>query len=315
MKLVDLISNEVNLKSEQLIGREVTLMGEQVLLVAIQDLSAFDEEENCYCDKVNLMVLHEEPDEWDEDEEEYENDEPTLREELTEMMDCGEPTLSDVCALRVYGMEYDVYDVSESWVGEQPYHQAATLKRALNAGVIPVKWQEKDADELYLIEYSVQRDMLDLNWNVDIMPIDAGFEAGSDELPVGQVLRLPCGRLEEPLAFQMETPQSGPIDVKIYGTFLLDVWKDAPMIGLDREDLEMICEEDEKLLAIEYSVEADVAVALNFYTTSQLDAPADEERPALMLGTEDHELRMLEVVPGDFDGEVEVELFSIEIFD
>ena len=96
---------------------------------------------------------------------------------------------------------------------------------------------------------------------------------------------------------------------------MLDVWKDAELLGLDEDDLEEMCQPDERLLAVEYDADADVL--MNFYTKDYLDeeARAGDRLPELVLGTADHELRLIDVVPADFDEDVELELMSYEVFE
>ena len=129
------------------------------------------------------------------------------------------------------------------------------------------------------------------------------------------MFNLPCGRLEEPVAFDITAPSGDAIEARIYGIYMLDVWKDAELLGLDEDDLEEMCQPDERLLAVEYDADADVL--LNFYTKDYLDEEArvGDQLPELVLGTADHELRLIDVVPEDFDEEVELELMSYEVFE
>jgi hypothetical protein len=111
-------------------------------------------------------------------------------------------------------------------------------------------------------------------------------------------------------------PNGEIISIDLYGVHMLDIWKDAEMLGLDEEDLKLVCSRDERLLAVEFNVNSESDVAVNFYTKAFLDAP-DSERglPAMMMGTANAELRMIDIVPADFDGDVELELFSFEVFE
>ena len=56
---------------------------------------------------------------------------------------------------------------------------------------------------------------------------------------------------------------------------------------------------------------------MNFYTKDYLDEEArvGDELPELVLGMQDHELRLVDVVPADFDEDVELELMSYEVFE
>lgn len=324
MKLKTLIINEAEIKRELFIGRELEILDEKVLLLALQEGTFCDDEGETEA-AAKLVLLHEsieEEDEWDdEDELLWDDDEElegmTRRQELLEMMDdSGELDLQDACELQVNGTAYTVYDTNEKWMEDQPYDALLAIKRAAEAGAIPESWMEKDCENLYMVEYTVDPAMFDEDWSLDIMSLQFDFMAEGSEVLVGKVMKLPCGRLDVPVAFSLNTPAGDELNVEVYGTYLLDIWKDAACLDLDFSDLEEICARDEKLLVVEYSVDAEVDAALNFYTKDFLDAPADdEEPPMLLLGTEDHELRLLEVVPGDYNGEVELELLSYEVFE
>lgn len=322
MNLRQLIDNEVQIDKEIFIGKEIELLDESSLLLSIQE-GTFLTEDGLLEPATKLILLHEtieDEDEWDDEEDFWDEDEDevmTHRQELLEMIDdSGDVTMVDACSIQINGKEYAVFETEEKWMCDLPYDGVLALKRAAEHNAIPDSWLEKENDNLELIEYIVDPAIAEVDWNVDILPMEIAFMAEGEEILVGKVLKLPCERLDVPVTFELRSPASDAINVKVYGTYLLDIWKDAACLDLDFSDLEEICARDEKLLVVEYSTDSDAEVALNFYTKDFLDAPADDEdMPLLMLGTAEHELRLLEVVPGDYNSEVELELLSFEVFE
>ncbi len=329
MRLGDLITAETKINEEILIGKELELLEGETLLLAIQKGEFFVESEDAVCPATRILALYEPPadeedDEWEDDawdDGEFGLDEDaeviTNRQAIINQKEEFEPELLDVNEIIINGKGYQVFEVEESFMEDQPRDAVEALKRADEAGVISEKWQDKVTDDMTLVEYIVEDSMMDVAWQADILAIDFGFSDENDdnEMLCGKVFECSAGKLDVPIAFDITSPAGDKIPARIYGVHMLDVWRDAHLLGLDEDELEEMCAPDERLLAVEYDVDADAI--LNFYTKDYLDKEArdGDELPELMLGMEDHELRLIDVVPEDFDGEVELELMSYEIFE
>lgn len=333
MKLGDLLTAETKINEEILIGKELDLLEGELLLLAIQKGEFFVEEEDAVVPATRLLALYdpldteeeedENEEEWDDedlwDDEEFDEEEAftTNRQAIMNERDAYEPELLDVSEIVINGDHYTVYEAEESWMDGRPHDAVLALKRADEAGIVSEKWQEKDLENLTMAEYIVQDELMDVAWRADILSIGVEFsdEEESGEVLCGKVFNLPCGRFEDPVTFDLKAPSGEAVEARIYGIYMLDVWKDAELLGLDEEDLEEMCAPDERLLAVEYDADADVL--MNFYTKDFLDeeARAGDELPELVLGTADHELRLVDVVPADFDEDVELELMSYEVFE
>lgn len=331
MKLSDLITAETKINNEILIGKELEVLEGETLLLAIQQGEFFVESEEGVSPATRILALYEAPEaeededeDWDEEEdwdavEDYlEEDEfTTNRQAILNEKDEYEPELLDVSEIIINGKEYKVYEAEESFMEQRPHDAVAALKRADEAGVVSDYWQNKNLDDLAVIEYIVEDSMMDVAWTADILSIDFDFSEDEDDNEVlcGKVLECPCGRMDVPVTFDIKAPSGKDVTVKVYGTYTLDIWRDAEMLDLDEEELEEICERDQRIMVVEYSVSEDAV--LNFYTKDFLDAEysESEERPELVLGMEDHELQMIDIVSDDFDETVELELLSYEIFE
>lgn len=331
MRLGDLITAETKIYEEVLIGKELEMLDGEMLLLAIQKGEFFVESEDAVVASTRILALYDalEPEEedadiWDEDDEwdeEFglgEDDEIiTNRQAILNAKDAFEPEILDVTEILINGREYRVFEAEESFMDEQPHDAVQALKRADDAGVVSVKWQDKNLDKLALVEYIVDESMMDVAWRADILSIDVNFteEDGDSEVLCGKVIECPMGRLDVPASFSIKAPSGKEVAVKVFGTYALDIWQDADMLGLSEEELEEICERDERILVVEYSTSEDAV--LNFYTKDFLDEEytPSGDRPELMLGMEEHELQMIDIVPADYEGDVELELLSYEIFE
>lgn len=333
MRLGDLITVETKINEEILIGKELEMLEGETLLLAIQKGEFFVESEEAVCPATRILALYEPPadedededqdwddmDDWDDGEFGFDEEEEftTNRQAIMNQKDEFEPELLDVNEIIINGKSYQVFEVEESFMEDQPRDAVDALKRADEAGVISEKWQDKVTDGMTLVEYIVEESMMEVAWQADILSIDFGFSDENDdnEMLCGKVFECPVGRLDVPVSFEIDSPAGEKISARIYGVHMLDVWKDADLLGLDEEELEEMCEPDERLLAVEYDVDADAI--LNFYTKDFLDeeARAGDELPELVLGMENSELRLVDVVPEDFEGTVELELMSYEIFE
>jgi hypothetical protein len=256
---------------------------------------------------------------WDDEDLDFEGEEEftTNRQAIMNEKEDYEPELLDVSEFVINGEHYTVFEAEESWMDGRPHDAVQALKRADEAGIVPEKWQDKNLEDLTMAEYIVQEELMDVAWRADILSVGIEFseEEESGEVLCGKVFTLPCGRFEEPVVFDIADSAGNAIEARIYGIYMLDVWKDAELLGLDEDDLEEMCQPYERLLAVEYDADADVL--MNFYTKDYLDeeARAGDQLPELVLGTADHELRLIDVVQEDFDEEVELELMSYEVFE
>ena len=333
MRLGDLITAETKINEEILIGRELELLEGEMLLLAIQKGEFFVESEEAVVPATRILALYdalddEDEDEdadweaeeaWDDEQEFQEYDEiMTNRQAILNEKDEFEPEVLDVEEIIINGREYQIYEAEESFMDEHPHDAVQALKRADEAGFVSEKWEDKNLDDLTLVEYIVEESMMEVAWRADILHIDVNFsEEGGDDSEVlcGKVFECPLGRMDVPVTFSIKAPSGKDVEVKIFGTYALDIWQDADMLGLDEEELEEICEKDERILVVEYSVSEDAV--LNFYTKDFLDAEYTDpdERTELMLGMEEHELQMIDIVPDDFNEHVVLELLSYEVFE
>lgn len=332
MKLGDLLTAEAKINEEILIGKELEVLEGETLLVAIQKGEFYVESEDAVCAATRILALYEPPadeeeeeldwdemDDWDDEEIDFDEEEEftTNRQAIMNQKEEYEPELLDVSEIIINGRPYAVFEAEESFMEGQPHDAMQALRRADEAGVISQKWQDKVADDMIMVEYIVDDALMGVAWTADILSIDFNFSDENDDNEVlcGKVFTLPCGRFEEPVAFDITGQEGQAIEARIHGIYMLDVWSDAALLGLDEDELEEICTPDERLLAVEYDADADVL--LNFYTKDYLDeeARAGDQLPELVLGMKDHELRLVDVVPADFDEEVELELMSYEVFE
>lgn len=329
MKLGDLLTAESKIKEEKLIGRELDILEGEMLLLAIQKGDFFVEGEEGVAPATRLLALfdplecNEENEEdgwggglWDDEFEPVKEATTNRQAILNERVDF-EPELLDVSEFIINNKYYAVYEAEESWLDGRPHDTVQALIRADGADIIPERWQEKTLEELTMAEYIVQDEMMDIAWDADILSIDVEFtdENETGEILSGKLIKCPCGRLDVPVTFELKAPSGKDITVNVYGTYTLDIWQDADALGLDKDELEEICAPTERLLVVEYS--ADTEVLLNFYTRDFLDEEArmGDILPEIMLGMQDHELRLVDVVHEDFDEDVELELMSYEVFE
>lgn len=319
MILRDLLNDHAEVKREVLIGREIEVQDKKALLLGLREI---DEVEDGELEVVSrMMVLHEDNmedyDDWDEDEEWEEDEDQTNRQLLIESMEMdGDVSVTDIDAFHINGKRYETEGVTESYLEEQPYEEIMLIKHYAEKGCVPQEWMEKDVDMLALAAYDVDPAMFDVSWNADILGITVEMMEPIEEVLVGKVLRCGCGRYAEPKTFSIKGKNGEDVEIRLHGVYLHNIWTDASCLEMDFSDLEEYCDRDERLLVVEYSTDADLQ--LEFYTKDYLDAPADEGDEVFSFGLissaeEGHELCVVDVVPEDFDDEVEIELLSYTI--
>lgn len=314
MRLRDLLDDQAELKREVLIGREIDVQSKKSLLLGLCETEEVEDGElESVC---RLFVLHEEyeeDDEWD-DEGWEDEEEQTNRQALIEAMDADDDvSVTDIDAMIINGIRYEINGISVSYLEEQPYEETILIKHFAAGDCIPSSWLEKDADMLALAAYDVDPEMFDVSWEADILNIVVEMLEPVEETLVGKVIPCRLGHYEVPKIFTIKGKDGEDIQVNIHGLYLHNIWTDFACLEMDFSELEEYCSRDERLLILEYSTDRDLV--LDFYTKDYLDAPADEDEPGIpgfgvLTGSEHHEVAMLDVVPEDFDDEVEIELLS-----
>lgn len=336
MKLGDLITAENKINRDILIGKEIEFAEGEMLLLAIQQGEFYVESEGGPANATRLLALYdgaaedgelaEWKDSWDETDDAWvnglieDNEEIiTNRQAILNAKDESESVVLDVAGLMVNDRTYMVYEAEESWMDDYPIDVAQILRKADDEDSVSEKWQEKSLEELVLVEYIVEDSLMDIQWedtDLYVEPALAEDAAEDDNMILsGKVIKCPCGRFDETVSFQVKSHSGKAVNVDIFGIHMLDVWSDADRLGLSEEELEEICLSDERLLVVEYKTDADAV--MNFFTKSFLDAEASEGEvlPELMMGMEDHELQLIDIVPEYFDSDVELELLSYEVFE
>lgn len=323
MRLRDLLDSRQDIQRERLIGREIELMDEEALILGMQEVeTVIDGEPELV---VQLLLLCEDETFFEEEERERrwaENDdwedeeqEKTNRQQLIEDMDdSGELDIADIETFIIGGRRYETFGVMETSLEEDPYEEILMLKRFAEAEMIPQEWLERDTESLVLLKYDVEPGMFDVDWDVDILPMEVEISEPVEEVLVGKVLECSLGHYDVPKAFTLRGRGGENIHVDIHGVYPHDIWTDAACLNEDFSELEEFCGRDQRLLLVEYSAEPDVQ--LNFYTKDFLDSPAYEgsEIPGLLLFPADEDadrrLCVVDVVPEGFDESVELELLS-----
>lgn len=316
MKLRELLNDQVESAREVLIGREIDVLGKPALLLSLREAEEMEDGE--LVTAIKLAVLHEEASDmetdWFDDDEEEE--EQTNRQWLIEMMDTEEEvTAADIEAFIVNGVRYEVLESDTCFLENPLYEEGMLARHFVEQGVIPDIWLEKDMDQLAIAEHTVEPAILRVDWSADILNLSAEMSEPAQEFLVGKVIKCACGHYDVPKEFSIKDPQGLDVTVRIHGVYPHDIWSDAACLEMDFSELEEYCERDERLLVVEYSVEEDLD--LDFYTKDYLDASAydddDSVRGLGLLLESEHEISLLDVVPADFDEEVEIELLSYTV--
>ncbi len=317
MKLRELLNDQVQSMGEAPIGKEIDVLGKRMLLLSLREVEEMDDGEPERV--VKLTGLYEEDldseSEWldDDDDEDAYDEEQTNRQWLIETMDDDEEiSETDVAAFVINGARYDVFESEASYLEAPMYEEGMLARHFLEQGIVPDIWMEKDLDGLALVEYAVDPSMFRVDWAADILNVSVEMREPEQEYLVGKVLTCTCGHYDVPKEFSIKDPQGQDATVRIHGVYPHDIWSDAACLGMDFSELEACCERDERLLVVEYSVDEDLDLA--FYTKEYLDASVedddDECREIGLMLNAPNEVSVIDVVPADFDGEVEIELLS-----
>lgn len=323
MRLRDLLDSRQDIQRERLIGKEIELMGKEALILGIQEVQTVIEGEYelvsrflLLCEDETFLEEEEAENRWAVDDAwEDEEQEKTNRQQLIEDMDDSvELEIADIETFIIGGRRYETFGVMETSLEEGPYEEILMLKRFSEAEAIPEEWLERDIESLLLLEYDVEPGMLDIDWDVDILPMEVEISEPVEEILVGKVLECSLGHYDVPKTFSLKGRGGETIHVNIHGVYPHDIWTDAACLNEDFAELEELCGRDQRLLLVEYNTDPDVQ--LNFYTKDFLDLPAYQgsEIPGLLLFPADEEVNrrlcVADVVTKDFDDPVELELLS-----
>lgn len=321
MKLKNLLMDQMDTGKCRLIGRDIEILDEKVLVLGLIEMEDFDDEEGPEM-VTKLMLLYEESheEEWDEDEEDWDEEEETKtnRQVLIDLMEMDmEQDITDIGCFIINGQRYDVMTAEMHFMEERPYEEVMMLKQLEENGLIPSYWREKDLEFLSLAELQVDPSMFDVSWEADILSVSAELSVPEEEVLVGKVLECSCGHYDVPIEFSVKGRDGSEIPVKIQGVFTEDIWSSPECLDFDFFELEEICGRDQRLLVVEYSTREDLE--LNFYTKDYLDTQAyiDDDCEYDMLGISvigpGGNQCVIDVVPQDFDGDVELELLSYTV--
>lgn len=317
MRLSDLLNDQTEVKKEVLIGREIDVQEKKALLLGLREADEVEDGE--LMTVTRLLMLHEDYmadyDDWDEEEEWEEEEEETNRQVLIESMETdGDISVTDIEAFHINGTRYGTDEINVSYLEEQPYEEIMLIKHFAEKGCVPQEWMDKDVDMLALAAYDVDPAMFAVSWDADILGISAEMAEPIEEVLVGKVLQCSCGHYDMPKTFTIKGKNGEDIVVRIHGMYLHNIWTDVSCLDMDFSELEEYCDRDERLLVVEYST--DENLQLEFYTKDYLDAPADVDEPSGgigLLADGGHDLCVVDVVPADFEDEVEIELLSYTI--
>lgn len=324
MRLGELLDSRQQVRRERLIGREIEVMEKEALILALQEVETVEDGEMETA--VRLLILHEDnefvedevprgkwgqEDSWESEGEQ----EQTNRQRLIEDMEESEElSISDIDAFIIGGNRYETLAMYQIGLEEQPYEEIQMLKEFAEEGLIDDEWLDREVESLVITEYEVEPEMFEVEWDVDILSMEIEIQEPAEEVLVGKVLECRCGHYDVPKEFSIRGRQGEDITVKIYGVYPHNIWTDAACLNEDFSELEEICGRDERLLLVEYSTEPQLQ--LNFYTKDYLDSPDYGEDPArgllLFPASEDSDrlLCVVDVVPEEFNGDVELELLS-----
>lgn len=278
MKLKKLLTGQQAAGRKRLIGREIEILEERVLLLGLMEAEETDEAGTETVTK--LLMLYEEKALWDEedDEEDWDDetweDEKTNRQMLIEWMEeTADLAVTDIDAFIINGVCYEADEVSDVSMDERPYEEVLMLQELAEKEAIPGYWMEMDLDLLGLAEYEVDAAMWDVSWDADILSVSAEMIRPEEEVLVGKILECKIGCYEVPMEFDIKGRSGEDIPVKIHGVYLDNIWEDAQCLNFDFSELEEICRRDERLLVLDYSTE-EPDLELKFYTKEHLDGKA-----------------------------------------
>lgn len=331
MNLKELLIADPVVLQEQLIGKEVEILGGKALLLGIQQIEW--DEEGQIVQAARLSVLYEQlPQEdafWESrhDSEEWEDENMTNRQFLLEELDSGaEPSILDIKGFWINGSLYEIaapetadWRADSVGLSQRRYDEVQLMKHFAEEHIIPDVWMQKELEQLTLAGYYMEPEIFDAGWDVDIPNISAEMKMPDEQFPVGKIMELSIGHYDLPKEFAIKGRNGEDIPVKIHGLYLRDVWgiweenADSGWDEEDMEELEDFCGRDERLLEVEYS--APDNIQLNFFTKEYLDSPAFETDHlvswGILSGDESgKKLAAAAVVPEDFSGPAELELLS-----
>ncbi len=312
MKLREWMEEPFAVGREQVIGREIKMKDSRALLLGLRETEVPDEDGEGTEVWLDVLVQDSMPKEeaWDEEEE---DENQTNRQCLIESMDTdGEVALVDIDAFVVNGRSFETMEMDMQYLEEEEYEAFCRIRRYMQEDAVPDSWSRMETDELAFVCYAVDPGMFEIDWGADILHVAAESEKPTVDVLVGKVMKCRPGRYETPETFSIKGRDGALIGVKLHGMKLVDIWEE----GTDEEiveEMESLCGKDERLLVLEYEVDA--PVQLEFYTKEFLDEPVELEDACcggwMFFGDEKgRQYCVLDAVPKGFDETVEVELLS-----
>ena len=327
MNLNTLLNHKIEVTEQQIIGKEIELLGKKALLLGIlQGLYQNDEEERE--ERTVLYILHKQilkeeelwNDRWDEEDWDEELPERTNRQRLLEELDAGSVrSVTELRGLAVNGRLYKAESAAYTGLEARTYDEIQVIKEFAEQKAIPDSWMEQDLELLGLGSYDIDPDILKEDWHRESTDICAEMKAPDEQFPVGKVMEYNCGHYDPPKKFAIKARNGADIPINIHGIYLYDIWEQWQEDCSNKDNIEELIEEledsfgrDQRLLLVEYSTEPDIQ--LNFYMKEYLDAPED-----VVMGragwyiapTEaDRSIAVAAEVDEDFSGLVEIELLS-----
>lgn len=318
MNLHALLNHKIEIVNQQIIGKEIELLGKKALLLGIlQGLYQNDEDERE--ERTVLYILHKQlPEEEELWEEQWDEDIPerTNRQRLLEELDTGsDRSVTELRGLAVNGRLYRAQSASYIGLEGQTYDEIQLIKEFAGQRAIPDSWMEQDLELLGLGSYDIEPDILKEDWHKETVDICAEMKTPDEQFPVGKVMEYYCGHYDPPKEFSIKARNGADIPVIIHGVYL-EQWqehcREEENPEDDMDELEEIFGQDQKVLLVEYSTEPDIQ--LNFYMKDYLDAPEDAVIgiPGWYIAPiePDRNIAVVAEVDEDFSGPVEIELLS-----
>ena len=328
MTLQEWIGLELNIHRSMIVGRETRLVGEDVFIIGMQ--TSYDEQSSYVewgCDEedtqgepqeepqeeqheitTKLLLLYEYHDDSPdivEDDDEYE--EMTIRESLmadVEQSQNHTPGIPNITAFYVSGKKYHVSGISNIPLAEIDSHKAFwLLQEAFASKAIPKRWLDTDINDVWCAACDVEDSIYEVDWFEDKPDITVDLEEETLQRFVGARFTLGCGELDEPYKITVSDDPSGEFEVQLYG---------MSVIHEDTFDAGAI-------LVIEYS--APEHLQMEFYRTEYLDGYCPEDgsgTPGFLFSDDEgsgHRFAFAGCVDEDFNGQVELELFSYYMHD
>lgn len=245
-----------------------------------------------------------------------------------------------ICEITIQNQRVVFSSSSSSPMSSRTYENYMQLQHFMEKGMDSIPWNEVDLDNMIIATYEqdegTEFPTIDLSKELDIT-LKIGKEI--NQVLINQPLTLEFGETEKGKKLYLyDSIEKKNRVLYINKIYHYDIWEEAPPAFEDRLiqlfpkeqvmqikeqyliDLEKICPEGMNLAMIEYETEDNVQ--LNFYSKEYLDErPAPKTSSACtMFFKSDRELGnngfksrvcMIKPVEKDFNGSIDVELFSL----